>query len=65
MTYYDFVSIFDKIDICHMLRSPKEAEWKGRQTYGTLRKPNRFGGCINNDSFSDNPQVLNNYFKLT
>ena len=61
MSFVDFYQEFSEIVICHNLNTTWHNwlnSFKKSSIYGYWRKPDRYGGCINNkiESFLSNPQ---------
>ena len=60
MSFADFIDNYTNTDICHMLNTSffsLSKTWHEGASVGEWVKPDRAGGCGNNDTFLKNPQV--------
>ena len=65
MSFEDFCRYFTSIDICHMINTSLislSKTWKEDIVEGEWKR-NRCGGCANNRTFLENPQVRSTMIK--
>lgn len=65
MSFEDFCRYFTSIDICHMINTSLislSKTWKEDVVEGEWKR-NRCGGCANNRTFLENPQVRSTMIK--